>query len=127
MDKVAKLIIKIEEKISKEKGGFVLFGLFLPDNTSDKYDLLVSANWIGSVKRKHFIYFGKQLRKVLSKDEINNISKIVILDTKNPFVSTVNAIFDTEHNIVVTENCSFNNVLIKRAYIITSKRRHRKK
>ena len=123
MENIVKSLVNVEKSISKEKGGFVLFGIFLPENTHNKYDLLISANWIGPIKRDHFLYFAKEIKKELSSDELLNISRIVILDPARPFVSNVNSAISTEHNSILMENNYFNNVLIKRAYLITSKRR----
>jgi hypothetical protein len=60
--------------------------------------------------------------KILNKEEIIYLSRIVILDKGNPVLEAVNHAFSVEHGQVECKDCNFFGLPIKHAYIITSKR-----
>jgi len=108
----------IELAISKEKGKFALFALFVRPHVQNVWDLVVSAPWIGKQKKETLNYI---LEKIDPKD-LMAISRVVILEPTDPFVQMVNNFIATEHSSGEFQNCTFNNVFIEHAFIVTSQR-----
>lgn len=113
---------KIEKIISKEKGRFVLFGMFLKEDHGAKWDIVMSANWIGNETKEFLTYFISKLNPEIKKGDLTTISSLVALKPSDPFVQTINRIVKTEHGDTRFTNCYFNNIEIKDAFIITSLR-----
>lgn len=114
--------ISMEKELAEEKGKFALFGLFLREDIEDRWDLVISAEWLKSNNKKDYEIIAKSLKKFLSKEEVIYLSRIVILDKGNPILEAVNRAFYIEHGQVECKDCNFSGLQIKHAYIITSKR-----
>ncbi len=122
MKNILEPLKKIEKIISKEKGQFVLFGMFLKKDPGSKWDIVVSANWIGNEAKEFLTYFISKLNPEIKKVDLTTISSVVALKPSDPFVQTINQIIKTEHGDTRFTNCYFNNIEIKDAFIITSLR-----
>ena len=122
MENILNKLKTVEKNLSEERGRFVLFGMFLKEDSKSKWDIVISANWIGSETRKFLQYFVSKFASEVQKQDLANISSVVILNPTDPFVQTINQIIKTEHSDTRFTNCNFNNVEIKDAYIITSQR-----
>lgn len=109
-----------EELMAKEKGPFVLFALFLREDAPDKWDLLVSGEWIEKDKHGAIKYIANILQKKLSKEELLKLSRIVIIDKNNPALEAFNRAIKVEHISAEVQNSNFFGLRIKHAYIITS-------
>ena len=121
---VSKLVEKfrqIEIGISSEKGDFGLFALIEREDSLGKWDIVVAAKWIGKADKELINAIADKTRKTLSKDEQLMLSRIVILPTSDPLVKSLNLI-GAEHSSIGLSNTSFNGIVIKEAYLITSKR-----
>jgi hypothetical protein len=114
--------IAMEKELAEEKGKFALFGLFLREDVEDRWDLVISAQWLKSNNKQDYEIIAKSLKKFLSKEEVIYLSRIVILDKGNPILEAVNRAFSIEHGQVECKDCNFFGLQIKHAYIITSKR-----
>lgn len=126
-DLITKLL-NIEKKISAEKGSFNLFALFLREDSEDKWDLLVSSKWINK-EYEHLQYIATNVQNTLTQEELIKISRIVIIDCDNTELDNISQTaaaisrsMVVEHNIIELVNCNFFGFIIRRAYIITSKR-----
>jgi hypothetical protein len=115
----------IEKTISDEKPGLVLFGLFLREDAQDKWDLVLSADWLTGDYFSDLGYVTKKLQTYLDSQEMTAISRIILLKPEDRFVRTINGIINIEHGKAEFEDCRFNDVSIKHAIIVTSKRRIR--
>ena len=65
--------------VSMQRGKFTLFALVLPDDTF-AWDILVAAEWINHDKKEALHYLVERVQRTLTKDEILDISGIVLLD-----------------------------------------------
>lgn len=72
-----------EETMAREKGPFDLFGLFLRDEASEKWDLLVAADWIDKDKSGALRYIVDTVQKRLSKEEMMRLSRVVLINERN--------------------------------------------
>ena len=117
-----KKLSELELILSKSIGEFNLFGLFEREDIPNRYDLLFSTSLNGRNKNELFKILHKEIRNHLSNDELIMISRFVFLEPNSPFVQTINGFTNIKNGCVEIVNSSFNNVLIKHAYIVTSQR-----
>ena len=110
----------LESKLSKEKGNFNLFALFLREEAEDKWDLVVSASWLKSNNKISFDYLAKELKLSITNEQLLLISRIVVLDKGNPGLEAINSAFHVEHGLAEVRDSNFFGLQIKHAYIITS-------
>lgn len=120
MSQVAEKLRQIEVEISAEKGNFTLFALLERDDSLGKWDVIVSADWIDNQEKELIKLIASKISKILTREEQLMLSRIVILQSTDPFVRNLN-MFGVKHGTVQMSNIIFNGVLIKEAYLITSK------
>ena len=122
MKPLAEKLVSLESQISREKGAFALFALFLREEMQDRYDLVVSSSWIEEDKKAALDYLAKRLRSFLEPQELLSLSKIVLVDLDNPSLRAVNKAANVEHGLSEVRDDIFFGLEIKHAYIITSKK-----
>ena len=115
-----------EQEISNQKGQFALFALFLPEDSEDKWDLLVSSSWINENKQDALKYIARKVQKTLTPKELTLISRIVIIDEDNPALNSIHRAIHVEHGDAEIQNSNFFGLFIKHAYLITSKKEQKK-
>ena len=113
---------ELESQIAEEKGGFVLFALFMREDAPDRWDLIVSAPWVGGDKRSAVNYFVSQIKSRLGEQDLTNLSRIVVIDPDDVAVEALNRAIQIEHGKVEVRDSDFFGLPVKHAYIITSKR-----
>lgn len=118
--KLLQKVKQVEKQLSEEKGKFYLFALFQREDTVDKWDLLVSADWIQKDKSKSLQLIAKKLQDKLSKEELLQLSRIVLIDDNNPTLESLNRSIHVEHGSKEIWNSNFFGLNIKHAFIITS-------
>jgi hypothetical protein len=74
MKELVNRLIAIEVEISKEKGQFHLFALFLREDSEDKWDLLVAAAWIDENKTDAIKHISSVVQKALNENELLKIA-----------------------------------------------------
>lgn len=122
MKNLVSKFIALEKEISNERGDFDLFALFLRGDAPDKWDLIVAARWFGTNDKKTLGYLAKRIRSHLKPQELLTLSRIVVLNPPDPAVSAIQSAFKIEHGSVEVRNSNFFGLLIKHAFIITSKK-----
>ena len=120
MKELAEKFRLMEIEISAEKGPFVLFGLFLPEEAPGVWDLLVAAPWIGGRKEEALRYISSKVTASLSQDELLRLSRIIILEPTDPEIAALP--FHMEHSMWHVDNCNFSGLEIRGAYLITVRR-----
>ena len=78
MRELIKKIGSLVQPISNEKGELSFFGLVLREDAS-VWDLLVAAEWIDRDRKQALDYIVKQVQHVLTKEELLDISGIILL------------------------------------------------
>jgi hypothetical protein len=123
MKDIVEKLIRVERDIAKKRGPFLLFALFLREEASELWDLLISAPWIIGNKEKSIKYIADHVRKALKPEEILKLSRIVIIEQENPALNALHRAIHIEHGKAEVQNSNFFGMLIKHAYIITSQRK----
>jgi hypothetical protein len=113
---------ELESRIAEEKGGFALFALFMREDAPDRWDLIVSAPWVGSDKRNAVDYFVTQIKSRLGERDLTNLARIVVVDPHDAAVEALNRAVQIEHGGVEVRDSNFFGLPVKQAFIITSRR-----
>jgi hypothetical protein len=112
----------LERTLSDEKGPFELFGLFLREGASDKWDLVVAAGWFADDKRTALDVISGRLKIAVGSDGLRLISRIVPLASHDRFLSDVRKSVTIEHGAYELGPGEFGDVTLTRAIVITSQR-----
>ena len=120
MKDLAKRFAELEREISREKGEFDLFALFLREDAPNRWDVVVAAPWIELDKGLALQYLGKKLQQELTTNELMQLSHIAIIDNNNPGLPAITQAVNVEHGLVEMRDQDFFGLPIKHAYIITS-------
>ncbi len=122
MREQAEKLITVEENISKEKGDFELFALFLRKDAPNKWDLLISADWARENKKESIEYILGKVREVLSDPEMLMLSRLIILNKDDEALKALHSAMHVEHGLAEVADSRFFGMQIKHAYLITSKK-----
>jgi len=122
MKTVAEKLRELENRVAQEKGPFSLFALFLREGSPDRWDLVVSAEWLEKNKEEEFNSLVKSVRWSLGADELVLLSRMVVVDHDDPALEAVHRALKAEHSLIELKDCNFFELEIKHAYIITSQK-----
>jgi len=114
---------EIESSLSEEKGEFNLFALFLREGSANKWDLLVSADWIEGNKSESLQIIAQRIQEHLDKKELVNISRIVLIEDDNPALEAFHRAINVEHGSAEIKDSNFFGLQIEHAYVIASRRK----
>jgi hypothetical protein len=103
-------------------GGEILsfFGLFLRDNSQNKWDVVVAAPWIDEDKRTAIALLADKLNTRLNSEEILAISRIVTVNSSDPLLKYYNDKFFSEPgsaDFAVAHGISFFNMQMDTAVL----------
>lgn len=118
-----KKIGKIEKEISSEKGDFNLFAALLREDSSDKWDIVISAPWLKKDDMASLKYIAKIIKKHLD-NELLRLSRIVIIDNRDAALEAIHSSIQVKHGAegVEVRNSNFFGLIIKHAYFVISQR-----
>ena len=122
MKELVEKLMVIEKETSTEKGDYDLFALFLREDSSNKWEILVSAGWINNNKDEALKYLAQKIQQVFTQDELFQISRIVIIEKNNPALPALQQVISIEHGAAEIKDSNFFGLQIKHAFLITSKR-----
>ena len=124
MKRIVEKLQKAEAVMAVEKGAFDLFALFLRENSPNKWDLLIAADWIDQDKVGAIKYVAGTVQSLLSKDELLCLSRIVTIEESNSALIDFHGTYNVEHGSTEIQNSNLFGQQINHAYLITSKRRN---
>lgn len=116
------LLRKVMNEISAEKGEFTLFGLFLREDSMDKWDLVVSAPWLQKDKLKGLGEFVEKMSSITGEKEFLNLSRIVTLNQDDPSLAAIIKAATINDGLAEMHGANLFGLAIKQAYILHSKR-----
>ena len=122
MKEIVEKLKEIEYRTSRERGDYNLFALFLRED-SNKWDILVSSSWLSNDKEEGLNYLAKNIQQELTNNQFLLISRIVVVEDSDLTISAIQETFNFEHNSLEVKDFSFFGILIKHAYIITSRKK----
>lgn len=118
-----KKLTEIEKRTSKERGEYELFGFFLREESSDKWDILVASEWISRNKQEALKYLATTIQNAFNQSELLLISRIVIIEDTNPALPALQQAINIEHSFTEIKDSDFFGLPIKQAFLITSRKR----
>lgn len=114
-----KTIIK---ELEKEHGSILFFGLFLRIEPFEIWDVVISASWLTPDLRDSYKIVADKIQKTFSKEELLQLSGIVILAETDPTVAfflnlktVTNGHFEEANREELSDKFGFT---IKKAYIL---------
>jgi len=107
--------------LSKEKGEFSLFGLFLRAEAPDKWDLVVSSPWLEVGKLRALGEFVDRLSAAIGEDQLLSISRVVTLNGDDPALETVTKAVGVEDGLVEIRDSDLFGLNIAHAYVFRAK------
>lgn len=122
MNEVVEKFASLEAGIAERKGDLSLFALFLREEVADRWDLVVSAPWVGQNKQEAVDYLIGEIKSHLGAQYLIHLSRIVIVDPDEVAVQALNSALQVEHGRVEVRDSNFFGLPIRQAFIITSKR-----
>ncbi|HLZ14765.1 MAG TPA: hypothetical protein VKQ34_02120 [Candidatus Saccharimonadales bacterium] len=117
-EKLRKMELRLSEKPNEKP--FKFFGLFLRQDY-DKWDLLVSAEWLDKDVRSGVESLVKEINKTLDQEEILKLSRIVPYPTGDDIPNAFAKAISTNHGLVEVRDSNFFGIPIKEAFIITAR------
>lgn len=111
----------LEKEISEEKGEFTLFGLFLREESQDRWDVVAAAPWFADNKVAALGFLSKRIKDALEPGELLLVSRVIPITSKDRFLSAVRSLVEVNHGCERLEDVVLGDLPIKRAYVITSK------
>lgn len=114
--------VGLEKRISNEIGDLALFALVLRQGSEDKWDLLISASWIEPNKGEALRSFVRMYSRG-RPGEWEKISRLVLLDPRDPAVLGFQNFVGVEHGWLELQNCVVEGIHVEHAYVVTSRKR----
>ncbi|MDM8522320.1 hypothetical protein QUF80_03020 [Desulfococcaceae bacterium HSG8] len=128
MDAIINKFNLIEKSISQEKGNVRLLALFeLEGNVQDRWDVIISAENLISEDIESLKFVVNTLKNVLTREEIVKVSKVVLFDPDDEFISKIQSFLHKNKNPKEFRGLEINDLMVKRAFVIKSpyRRGHR--
>jgi len=123
IEEIVQKLINTEKRISKEKGeDFNFFGAFKRMDLENSWDIVISANWFSKNKRKDLIYIINEIKKDLKDEELMFLARIVLIKPEDKLIRELNKVIKIEHGMTEMIDNQINEIRLKHAYIITSKK-----
>lgn len=119
--KIRELVEKLqrtEMRISRERGPFVLFALFLREDAINLWDIVVSASWADD-SMETLRYLDAELKKDIPLEDFRNFAQYVVIPTDFEDLEELYEEHPVEHGKVIVRNREFGLQFIEKGYIIT--------
>lgn len=123
MKKIIEKLKEILVELDNEKGPVLFFAVFLREDSINKWDLIVSADWLESININSYRIITDKVQNVFSQNELLQISRVVILDKNDPMVKFLRSSFNVTGDASMEySNCELSSEIfklpIKHAYIL---------
>ena len=113
---------KVMHDITKKKGDFTLFGLFMRADTPGSWDLVVSAPWLDSGKLKALEELVQMLTKSLGENSLREFSRIATLDESDPALNAMLSAFSVDDGEVRVQRSNLFGLEIENGIILRAKK-----
>lgn len=123
MKEIVNKLRLIEKETATERGEYDLFALFLREDSSNKWDILVAATWIDNNKEEALKYLSKKIQNSFDQSELSFISRIVIIEDNNPALAALPQTINIKEDATELKDANFFGIQIKRAFLIAAGRK----
>lgn len=110
----------IERETRSERGQYDLFALFLRESSPNKWDILVSADWIRENEKEGLAYFYKKLQDSFTSSDFLKISAIVNIEENNPGLADLRGISVAKQGITEIKDINLFGLDIEKAYLLVT-------
>jgi hypothetical protein len=110
----------IERELSEEKGPFKLFALIELEEVPGQWDVVMSSKALPDRDMETLRFVVNKIYAIVNKKEIVNVSRVIVLDVNEPFVTKTEHLLSRIHNPKEIFNCEIDDLKIKHAHIIVS-------
>jgi hypothetical protein len=120
MSEIQGKMFLIREDLLTEGKILSFFGLFLRDNSPNKWDVVVAAPWIDEDKGAAIDHLAEKLYTRLNSQEILSISRIVTVNSSDPRLKSYNDKFFSEPDsadFAIVHNAIFFNMQMDSAIL----------
>ena len=121
MNRVVKQLQKMERDLSETKGGFVFFGLLLPEEGPNKWRIVMSAPWIDRYQHEALGVVLNEMDQYLSRNERFDVS-IQVVRSDDSTLEPIHEALEIRHGLVEIFDVDLFRETMKRGYIITAER-----
>jgi hypothetical protein len=121
MTDVRDLLTKLQNtelRISRERGPFVLFALFLREGSLDRWDVVISAPW-AEENLETLRYLDREFKKDLIPEDFGSIARYDVLPPDFEPLAELYEEHPVEHGKVIVRNREFGLQMVQKGYIIT--------
>lgn len=113
----------LANRVESEKGLFCIFLLIKEYGLSNKWTIVVSANWLDNLSEKVALnYLIGQLNRVLDAEEIKLISRVSILKTTDSFVVQMSNSYKVSESAINIKEFRLNSITLDEVFIIKSQK-----
>ncbi len=110
---------KAEEELSRERGAFSLFALFERSNMIGKWDVAMSAPWLGT-DYAAIKWMVDNLQWRFTQEEWLKLARVVPLNPEGEFVTDIGLLYPMEHGLKHIPSIVLSGLEINRGVIITA-------
>jgi predicted sugar kinase len=110
----------VERELSKEKGPFKLFALIELEEVPGRWDVVMSSKELPDRDMETLRFVVNKIYAIVSKKEIVKISRVILLNVNEPFVTALEKFLSLTHNPKEIFGCEIDELKIKHAHIIVS-------
>ncbi|RKZ46584.1 MAG: hypothetical protein DRR16_25830 [Candidatus Parabeggiatoa sp. nov. 3] len=110
----------IERELSEEKGPFKLFALIELEEVPGQWDVVMSSKALPDRDMETLRFVVNKIYAIVSQKEIVKVSRVIVLDVNEPFVTEIEKFLSRTHNPKEIFNCEIDELKIKQAHIIVS-------
>ncbi|HAI68486.1 MAG TPA: hypothetical protein DCM38_03500 [Gammaproteobacteria bacterium] len=118
--KLFKKFCTIERELSEEKGPFKLFALIELEEVPGQWDVVMSSKALPDRDMETLRFVVNKIYAIVSQKEIVKVSRVIVLDVNEPFVTEIERFLSRTHNPKEIFNCEIDDLKIKHAHIIVS-------
>lgn len=110
------------EIIEAKRGPFTLFGLFLREDSPNKWDLVVSAPWLEEGKLKALEDFVSELNQMISEEELLRLSRVITLNHDDSALDAILRAVTIDNGTVELRDTDLFGLSISHAYIMRAEK-----
>ena len=113
---------KLMKRIEAQRGPFVLFGLFMREDSPGKWDLVLAAPWLERGRLKALGEFVKELSGTFGEEDVLSLSRIVTLNSDDAALHAILNDIGSVTRPVERQGHSLFGLPVEHAYILRATR-----